>query len=100
MTKPFIFRGKLAVEGGKSSSSNHGSPGTLYIQTSIGNDVYKLLCVDNLDRDEKFKLILDEPGTNEYRFSEVRLVRNAVIAVNAVGTLTPFRCSFYLSHII
>lgn len=87
MTKAFIFRGKLAAVGGESSSSNHGSPGTVYIKTHIGDDVYKLLCVDNQHRDEKFKLILNEPGTNEYRFSEVRLLRKAVVAVNAVSKL-------------
>lgn len=99
LMKPFIFRGKLLVEGGESSSSNHGSPGTLYIQTSVGDEIYKLLCVDNLNRDEKFELVLNEPGTNEYRFSEVRLVRKAVITVSAVSKVT-FVLSFVLSYLL
>ncbi|KAK3724602.1 hypothetical protein QZH41_005193 [Actinostola sp. cb2023] len=81
LTEPFIFRGVLAAWGGHSSTSQYGSPGTLYIQTNIGDDEYKLLIVDNLNRDEKFQLVLDEPGTDKYRFNEVKLVRKAVLAL-------------------
>lgn len=64
--------------------SAHGSPGTVYIENNIGDDKYKLLLIDNLNRDEKFQVLLNEPGISEYKFDEVRLVRKAVLALAKV----------------
>lgn len=83
-----MFRGVLAAWGGSSTNSEHGSPGTVYIQTNIGDDEYKLLFVNNLNRDEKFQVLLDETATDEYRFDEVKLIRKATLALKKVSSLT------------
>lgn len=87
LTEQLMFRGVLAAWGGHSSSSVHGSPGTVYLQTNIGDDEYKLLLIDNMNRDEKFQVLLNEPGMNEYHFDEVKLVRKAVLALAKVYML-------------
>lgn len=84
LTEQFLFRGVLAAWGGQSSTSAYGSPGTVYIETHIGDDEYKLLMIDNLNRGEAFQVLLNEPGMSEYKFDEVKLVRNAVLALAKV----------------
>lgn len=76
-----MFRGVIAAFGGNSATSEYGSPGTVYIQTNIGDVEYSLLVVDNLNRDEKFQLPLYERRSKKYTFNEIKLLKNAVVAL-------------------
>ena len=86
LTEQYIFQGVLTALGGASSSNQqHGSPGTVYVDVNVGDEPYRMLQVDNLNRDETFKVFLVESGTTLFRFEKVHLVRRAVLAVKQVG---------------
>lgn len=89
LTNPLIYQGIISSIGGRShrSSPAHGSPGTVYVETTIGDDVHRFLQVDNAnDQNTALQVLLAEDGITIYNFDEIRLVRWGVLAAKQASS--------------
>lgn len=84
LTKPLIYQGVIISLGGLSVSKHHGSPGTVYVETNIGNVTHRFLKIDNAGRSESHPVFLAEGASEEYYFDEVRLLRSGVLRAKQV----------------
>lgn len=84
----FNFEGNLQATAGSVTYGTEGSPGTVYIQSTVGNDVTRLLKLDNVARGNEaacgYPTYLDEPGAT-YEFNEVDLRRRACLRLKSVS---------------
>jgi len=70
--------------GGNSVTSSHGGPGTVYVETTIGNTTNRFLQIDNTGRSETLQVRLSEASSEVYYFDEVKLLRKGVLAAQQV----------------
>ena len=86
LTQPFIFGGILTALGGTSSSrsSYHGSPGTVFVKVTIGKEPFRMIQVDNNNRNTLLSVTLAESKTTMYVFETIHLVRNGALNIKEV----------------
>ena len=85
LTKHFIFRGSLTALGGDSGTKTYGSPGTVYIDVNVGEEPYRIVQIDNKNRDSLLPVTLAEANTSLYEFERIHLVRKGALAFKAVS---------------
>ncbi|KAK3755992.1 hypothetical protein QZH41_003345 [Actinostola sp. cb2023] len=76
--------GVITSLGGNSVTSSHGGPGTVYVETTIGNTTNRFLQIDNAGRSEALQVRLSEASSEVYYFDEVKLLRKGVLAAQQV----------------
>lgn len=85
LTESFIFGGALTALGGSSGTNRHGSPGTVYIDVNVGEEPYRVIQIDNNNRDDLLLVTLAETNTTFYRFERIHLVRRGALAIKEVS---------------
>ena len=85
LTERFIFGGTLTALGASSGTSKHGSPGTVYINVDVGEEPYRMVQVDNNNRDAMLLVTLAETNTALYQFERIHLIRQAALAFKEVS---------------
>ena len=83
LTERFIFGGTLSALGGASGGSYHGSPGTVFVNVTVGEEPYRLLQIDNNNRGT-LPVTLAETNTAFYEFERVHLVRQGTLNLKQV----------------
>lgn len=84
LTENFIFRGILTALGGSSGTNRHGSPGTVYIDVNVGEEPYRMIQIDNNNRNDLLLVTLAEANTVLYQFERIHLVRRGALAIKEV----------------
>jgi len=85
LTEHFIFRGILTALGGSSGTNRHGSPGTVYIDVNVGEEPYRMIQIDNNNRNDLLLVTLAETKTVLYQFERIHLVRRGALAIKEVS---------------
>ena len=85
LTERFIFGGTLTALGGNSGTNRHGSPGTVYIDVNVGEELYRMIQIDNNNRADLLLVTLAEKNTALYRFERIHLVRRGALAIKEVS---------------
>ena len=83
LTEYFIFGGVLSALGGTSDNDHHGSPGTVFLNVTVGEESYRILQIDNINRVD-LPVTLAESSTTAYEFERIHLVRRGVLKVKQV----------------
>lgn len=85
LTERFIFGGTLTALGGSSGTNKHGSPGTVYIDVNVGEEPFRMIQVDNNNRDSLLLVTLAETNTALYQFERIHLIRRGALAIKEVS---------------
>ena len=84
----YAFDGLLQAHGGATGGTEHGRPGTVYLEYDIGNDTHREVRVDNLNRGTveacSYPTELGETNTH-YDFIRVDLRQRACLRIAAVS---------------
>ena len=82
----YIFGGKLTALGGTSgsSSSYHGSPGTVFVNVTIGEEPFRMIQVDNNNRNTLLPVTLAETDPVVYVFERIHLVKQGALNIKEV----------------
>ena len=83
LTERFIFGGTLSALGGASGRTYHGSPGTVFVNVTVGEEPYRLLQIDNNNKGT-LPATLAETNTAFYEFERVHLVKQGTLNVKQV----------------
>ena len=83
LTDRFIFGGTLSALGGASGRTYHGSPGTVFVNVTVGEEPYRLLQIDNNNKGT-LPATLAETNTAFYEFERVHLVKQGTLNVKQV----------------
>ena len=73
----------MSALGGASGRSYHGSPGTVFVNVTVGEEPYRLLQIDNNNRGT-LPVTLAETNTVFYEFERVHLVRQGMLNLKQV----------------
>lgn len=83
LTEYFIFGGVLSALGGTSDGNHHGSPGTVFVNVTVGEELHRTLQIDNYNRGY-LPVALAESSTTVYKFERIHLVRQGTLNVKQV----------------
>ena len=75
----------MTALGGSSGTNHHGSPGTVYIDVDVGEEPYRMIQVDNNNRDSLLMVTLAEANTVLYEFERIHLVKKGALAIKEVS---------------
>lgn len=84
LTERFIFGGALTALGGISDRGHHGSPGTVFVNVTVGEEPYRMLKIDNNNRAAMLPVTLAETNTAVYGFERIDLVRKGTLDIKEV----------------
>ena len=62
----------------------------MFINVTVGEEPYRMLQVDNNNRDTHLPVTLAETNTMVYRFERIHLVRKGMLNIKEVRTLLVF----------
>ena len=84
LTEYFIFGGVLSALGGTSDRNHHGSPGTVFVNVTVGEEPHRMLQIDNYNRGD-LPVTLAESSTTVYEFERIHLVRKGTLTMKQVS---------------
>ena len=79
----------MSALGGTSDRNHHGSPGTVFVNVTVGEELHRTLQIDNYNRGY-LPVTLAELGTTVYKFERIHLVRQGTLNVKQVTQYSIF----------
>ena len=82
LSTPFRYRGVVTAVGG-ASTKYPGGPGSVYIELTVGDALYRVLQVDS--RNRATSLEITEGNGLLYHFHELRLFKKGAVSIKRVS---------------
>lgn len=79
----------MSALGGTSDRNHHGSPGTVFVNVTVGEELHRTLQIDNYNRGY-LPVTLAELSTTVYKFERIHLVRQGTLNVKQVTQYSTF----------